>query len=417
MRDSTMKKIMFTIFVVILIRFCNIIPVPFIDVEQLRANTEMFSSTVFGLFDMISGGSLSEASLFAMGISPYINASIVVQLLTYSIPRLEQFRQEGLVGKKKLDKITYGLACILAVVQAYGFTTLLIRDNMLTRSDVFATIMVIFSFVAGSILTIIAGTQITKHGIGNGTSVILVAGIVSGIPDGILYFFTVNSYLWKTAIVVMVIFLFIMAVVMNGAEQKIPVHYAVASRYGNKQYSYLPLKVNMSGVMPVIFASTILSLPNTILVFFPQFLETGFGMAVQSVFSSHHLIYKVVYLMLILFFNQFYISIQYDPIEISHNLRYNNGVIPGIRPGVPTANYLKKQMKKLAFISSIMLAIIAVIPLFLEQFIPKVNTYVSGTSILILVGVMAELYRQVHAEMLPRRSMYHNLLTTAFSKA
>ena len=400
-RESFWHKILFTVFVIVLFRIGSIFPVPCIDTEVLKTAIGAMDGTLFGFFNMMSGGGLSQASIFAMGVSPYINASITIQLLTVAIPALENKKKEGAEGVRKLNRLTRYAAIILSIVQGYGFYAMLSKWNALKYTGVIPAWMIILSFTAGSFLVIWLGEQITKNGMGNGISIILAAGILSGLPGKVLTLSQIEPKYWIVVIILLVFAAMVLVVLMNDAEKRIPVIYARSAAAGNaKQTSNLPLKVNMSGVMPIIFASTILSIPKTIQMFIPAISNHAVASKIIGFFDQTSPMYGLIYLLLIFFFSSFYVSIQYDPVEMANTLKQQGGMIPGLRPGKPTADYLKKSMNRLAFIGALFLGIIAVLPIFLSIAFPDSGFYMGGTSLLIIVGVAIETVKQMETERL-----------------
>ena len=400
-RGSFRDKILFTIFAIILFRIGSIFPVPCIDAEVLKTAIGAMDGTLFGFFNMMSGGGLSQASIFAMGVSPYINASIIIQLLTVAIPALENKKKEGAEGVRKLNRLTRYAAIILSIVQGYGFYAMLSKWNALKYTGVIPAWMIILSFTAGSFVVIWLGEQITKNGMGNGISIILAAGILSGLPGKVLTLSQIEPKYWIVVIILLVFAAMVLVVLMNDAEKRIPVIYARSAAAGNaKQTSNLPLKVNMSGVMPIIFASTILSIPKTIQMFIPAISNHAVASKIIGFFDQTSPMYGLIYLLLIFFFSSFYVSIQYDPVEMANTLKQQGGMIPGLRPGKPTADYFKKSMNRLAFIGALFLGIIAVLPIFLSIAFPDSGFYMGGTSLLIIVGVAIETVKQMETERL-----------------
>lgn len=403
-RESFWRKILFTVFVIILYRIGSIFPVPCIDTEVLKASVGAMNGTLFGFFNMMSGGGLSQASIFAMGVSPYINASIIIQLLTVTIPALENKKKEGAEGVRKLNQLTRYAAIALSIVQGYGFYAMLSKWNALKYTGLVPAGMIILSFTAGSFVVIWLGEQITKNGMGNGISIILAAGILSGLPGKTLALSRIKPKYWIVVIILMVFAALVLVVLMNDAEKRIPVIYARSAAAGNaKQTSSLPLKVNMSGVMPIIFASTILSIPKTIQMFIPAISNNPIASKIIGFFNQTSPVYGLIYLLLIFFFSSFYISIQYDPVEMANTLKQQGGMIPGLRPGRPTADYLKKSMNRLAFIGALFLGVIAVLPILLSAGFPNSGFYLGGTSLLIIVGVAIETVKQMETEQLAKK--------------
>lgn len=390
---------MFTVLMIILFRIGSVFPVPFINTDILSLSMESVSDTLFGLFNMMSGGGLGQASLFAMGVSPYINASIIIQLLTVAIPAFENMKKEGPMGVKKLNQITRGVSIVLALVQSIGFYFMLNNWGALVQTGIVPAAVIMIAFTAGSSLVMWMGERVTEHGIGNGVSMILVAGILSGLPGALLRLGLIDPKYWIGVIVAVILVAIMFVVFVNEAELRIPVQYAraVSGRYQNSQKTNLPLKVNMSGVMPIIFASTVLSIPQTIKMFVPAFGSGEIGSAILSAFKMTSPIYGVLYFFLIIAFNYFYVSIQYDPVEMANGLKQNGGVIPGIRPGKPTSDYIRRAMNRLTFIGAIFLGIIAAVPIILNSSFQQFSFYLGGTSLLIIVGVAIETVKQMES--------------------
>ena len=384
------KKILFTVMILLLYRVGALIPVPFVDTSML--GTVFQNSGLTDMLNIMSGGALQNAALFAMGISPYINASIIVQLLTIAIPALEKLKNQE-DGQKKINKITRYLTVALGLVMGYGYYTIL--DNamgILTQKTFFTGLIVVFAFTAGSALVMWMAEKIDEHGIGNGISMILFAGILSQGPAIVNWVVTsVKESQFVGPILVLVIGLLMIAgiVWVNGAERRIPVQYAkrVVGRkmYGGNQ-THLPMKVLMTGVMPIIFASSFCMLPSTIASFMA---ENGFTKWVNEYFTTDKPLYGILFFILIIFFNYFYVSVSYDPVEISNNLQKNGGSIPGIRPGEPTVNYIKKSLNKITLLGAIFLGFIAIIPM-IATVAFGVNFALSGNSMLIVVSIILE---------------------------
>lgn len=390
------RKLLVTIFLVILFRIGSIFPVPFIDTSVLKLSMENVKETIFGLFNMMSGGGLSQASILAMGVSPYINASIIIQLLTVAIPFLENMKKEGVSGVKKLNRITRYISIVLSVLQAIGFYAILYNWGALSGDGILVPIVIVLSFTAGSAFVMWLGERITESGVGNGISILLVAGILSGLPSAVISLSVIKPVFLALIIIVVVFISIIFVVFMNESEQRIPVRYSRAiGKYQNGSESYLPLKVNMSGVMPVIFASTILSIPHTLAMFVPSFSGTGIGSKIISMFSSNNIIYGIIYFILIIFFNYFYVSIQYDPVQIGNTLKQNGGIIPGVRPGVSTSKFIAKSMNRITFIGALFLGVIAIVPIMLNTVFGGFSFYLGSTSLIIVVGVSIETVRQI----------------------
>ncbi len=407
------KKILYTLFILLIFRFGSCIPVPFIDTTLLAQYFEQASvgGSMLGYLDMFTGGGLSQATIFAMSITPYINASIILQLLTVAIPALERMVKDGgEEGRKKIASWTRYLAVILGLLQGFSYYALLRSQGILSNTGALAGAAIILTFTAGTALIMWLGEHITQNGIGNGISIILFAGIVSRGPS-------LMRTLWNllqtgtsgivSAVLMVVIGLAVVVfiVFMSNAERRIPVQYAkrvVGRKMYGGQSTHLPIKVNASGVMPIIFASSILSLPQTISMFWQP--ESGtVGYHIMNLFSQSNPFYIVVYGLLILAFAYFYASIQFNPIEIANNLKKNGGFIPGFRPGKPTSDFITKALGKVTFVGALFLGVVAILPLIVGAISPTLsNVALGGTSVIIVVGVALDTVKQLEAQMLMR---------------
>ena len=402
------KKIIFTLLILLVYRIGNVIPVPFVDAAAMETFFESaLSNTVLGLYNAMSGSAFSMASVLALGIQPYINASIIVQLLTIALPPLERWaKEEGEAGKKKIEKLTRYSTVALGILLGFAYYTMLnSQSGILSQNGVWPAIVIILTFTAGSSVVMWLGEQITEFGIGNGISMILFANIISGIPSGIgklVDLFPAGQ--WWVALIAVVIMaaLVIFIVFINDAERRIPVQYAkrvVGRKVYGGQSTNLPIKVAMSGVMPVIFASSICSIPATI----ATFAGKTSGWWYNNVFSNTSWIYAAVYTLMIFFFSWFYSTIQYDPVEVSNNLKKNGGFIPGFRPGKPTAEFIKKVINKIVIFGAVYLAIVAVLPIIGGNLLTGLqNMAIGGTSVIIVVGVALETVKALEAQMLMR---------------
>ena len=417
------KKMLFTIFIVIVFRIGSVIPVPFLNVDALKTLTEGWkdSQNMLSYFDMFSGGAFSNATLFAMSVTPYINSSIIMQLLAVAIPPLERLAKEGTEGRKKIATITRYVTVILGIIQGTAYYIWLLRSNIVKFSGwnfeaIFAAVVIVLVFTAGTALMMWLGEQINQNGVGNGISILLFIGIIARLPVTL-------GALWENfqlglagdvskiiyPIVFIILFLFIIWVIvfMNDAERRIPVQYAkrmVGRKMYGGQSSHLPIKVGLSGVMPIIFASSILSIPSTILLFIGQDTPTGFWKAFFDAFDMGGWIYTVLYFILIIGFAYFYVTIQYNPIEMANNLRQSNGTIPGIRPGKPTADFIAKILSRITLIGALFLAFIAIVPLLYADATGMRGLMMGGTSVIILVGVALETGRQLESQMMVRKT-------------
>lgn len=407
------KKILYTLFILLIFRFGSCIPVPFINTELLATYFEQsqVAGSMLGYLDMFTGGGLSNATIFAMSITPYINASIILQLLTVAIPALERMVKEGgEEGRKKIASWTRYVAVVLGLLQGFSYYALLRGNGFLSNSSVLAAAAIILTFTAGTALIMWLGEHITQNGIGNGISIILFAGIVSRGPSLIRTLYNLfkqggGSIISALLMIVIGLAVVVFIVFMSNAERRIPVQYAkrvVGRKMYGGQSTHLPIKVNASGVMPIIFASSILSLPQTVSMFWQPAAGTV-GWHVLNLFSQSNPFYIIVYGLLILAFAYFYASIQFNPIEISNNLKKNGGFIPGFRPGKPTSDFITKALGKVTFVGAIFLGIVAILPLIVGAISPNLsNVALGGTSVIIVVGVALDTVKQLEAQMLMR---------------
>ncbi len=407
------KKLIYTLFILLIFRLGSCIPVPLINTALLA---EYFSSpdvtgSMLGYLDMFSGGGLSHATIFAMSITPYINASIILQLLTVAIPALERMVKDGgEEGRKKIASWTRYIGVLLGLLQGFSYYTLLRSQNMLVNTGALAGAVIVLTFTAGTALIMWLGEHITQNGVGNGISVILFAGIISRGPSlgrTLLNLFRSGTSGILSAVIMIIIGIAVVVfiVFMSNAERRIPVQYAkrvVGRKMYGGQSTHLPIKVNASGVMPIIFASSILSLPQTISMFWTP--EQGtVGWHIMNLFKQTHPFYIVLYGLLILAFAYFYASIQFNPIEIANNLKKNGGFIPGFRPGKPTSEFITKALSKVTFVGAIFLGIVAILPLIVGAVSPNLsNVALGGTSVIIVVGVALDTVKELEAQMLMR---------------
>lgn len=402
--EELRKKILFTLVIILLYRLGNAIPVPDVNIALLNAYFAQQQSTILGLLDVMSGGAFSNATIFALSIQPYINASIIIQLLCIAIPSLERLSKEGgEEGRKKIASITRYATVAIGLLQGFAYYMLIMNNNMLNADaqGIWSAIVIILTFTSGSALIMWLGEQITEFGIGNGISMILFANIISGIPGMIGTLF--SMIWWQIAIVLVgMVALILFIIFINDAERRIPIQYAkrvVGRKVYGGQNTNLPIKVSMSGVMPIIFAQSICSLPATICAF------TGktSGWWYNNVWSSSSWFYAVMYFLMIFFFSWFYSTIQYDPVEIANNLNKNGGFIPGFRPGRPTANFIQKVINKIVVFGAVYLGIVALLPIVAGNLMSGVrNLAIGGTSVIIVVGVALETVKALEAQMLMR---------------
>lgn len=432
------KKILYTLLIILIFRIGSALPVPFLDIVTLKENidalTDADPGTLISYLNIVSGGAFENATLFAMSVTPYINSSIILQLLTVAIPALEKLSKEGEEGRKKIGQYTRYATVILGLIQGTTYYIYLKNSGVVmdTQSSGFLTvyiaIVIILTFTAGSAVIMWMGEQINSKGIGNGISIILFAGIVSRAPQAVAslydmfitglnsnyyvsmgYGSTVKYLFFVPGIILLFLLVVAFIVFMNSAERRIPVQYAkrvVGRKMYGGQSTHIPIKVNMSGVLPVIFASSIISIPGTIKLFVYGNTtyadgEAPFWYKVLNVFGSQGVGYCIVYFILIILFAYFYVTIQYNPIEMANNLRKNAGTIPGIRPGQKTSEYISKIISRITLMGALFLSVIAILPIILAS-VSGVNIGMSGTSILIMVGVALETVQAIESQMLMR---------------
>ncbi len=410
--EEIRRKILFTLLIILLYRLGNAIPVPYVNIAALQSYFAMLQNTVLGLLDVMSGGAFSNATIFALSIQPYINASIIIQLLCIAIPALERMsKEEGEEGKKKIAAITRYVTVAIGLLQGFGFYMLIKNNGILVaeaQSNIWAAIVIILTFTSGSALIMWLGEQITEYGIGNGISMILFASIISRLPSSFVtsvrniilgqlqWWVLLLMVLGALAIIVLIVF-------VNDSERRIPVQYAkrvVGRKMYGGQSTHLPMKVNMSGVMPIIFAQSIASVPATIAAFTGK--TDGW---VSTWFGTNSIPYAIIYFLLIIFFAYFYSTIQFNPVEVANNLKKNGGYIPGFRPGKPTSEFIHKVLNKITLFGAIYLGIIAVVPILVAHFSQSAaltGISLGGTSIIIVVGVALETVRALEAQMLMR---------------
>ena len=416
------KKILYTAFIILVFRIGAAIPVPFVEISG-GLITDVNANNFMTYLSMMTGDAFNYGTLFAMSITPYINASIIIQLLTVAIPALEKLAKEGEEGRKKLSSITRYTSVALALMQSTAyFFYIRSRDYLTTDANgakytgfwaVFQALAIILCYTAGSTFIMWLGEQINEKGIGNGISIILFAGIVSRMPTTIYGLYTYldrgGAYFAIVPIAAISLILMVAFIVwMDNAERRIPVQYAkrvVGRKMYGGQNTHMPIKVNMCGVLPIIFASSILSLPPTIQMFV-NVKEGGFWAGFFKIFESTHWAYGIMYFVLIIFFAYFYAAIQYNPIEMANNIRKNSGAIPGIRPGKPTSDYITKVLSRLTLVGALLLSVVALYPILFSQitgaFKHQVSLSLGGTSVIILVGVALETVKQLESQMMMR---------------
>ena len=437
------KKIIFTLLILLIFRIGNAITVPYVNVDALKQQLDVMGATILGLYNVMSGGAFATATVFALSIQPYINSSIIIQLLTVAIPYLERLaRDGGEEGKKKIQAITRYTTVAIAILQAVGYYFMMKRYNLLaTGADgIWPALVIIVTLIAGSSFVMWMGEQVTEFGVGNGISIILFAGIISRVPnmisgmiDGVKTWSSVkngtltletlksagytdasaqqvlNSAIAPWGVVLLVIgmlALIVFIVFINDAERRIPVQYA-KRQVGRKMYggqsTNLPMKVNMSGVLPIIFAQSIASLPITIWSFIGIPAEGTVSRSIYDAIDTKSIVYVVVYFIMIIGFSYFYSSIQFNPVEIANNLKKQGGFIPGFRPGKPTVDFIRKVLNKITLFGAIYLGIVAICPLIVGKVISNQSVSIGGTSVIIVVGVALETVKALESQMLMRQ--------------
>ena len=447
------KKIIFTLLILLIFRIGNAITVPYINKGALALQLESMGSTYFGLLNTISGGAFAMATVFALSIQPYINSSIIIQLLTVAIPALERLaRDGGEEGKKKIQSITRYTTVAIAILQAVGYYFMIKRYNLLATGaeGIWPALVIIVTLIAGSSFVMWMGEQVNEFGIGNGISIILFAGIVARVPNMIssmikgvqtwssirsgaltaeglkasyqaAYSYyseeqiqtmvdsTMNSAISPLGIVLLlvgILALIVFIVFINDAERRIPVQYA-KRQVGRKMYggqsSNLPMKVSMAGVLPVIFAQSIASLPITVWSFIGVPQKGTVSYSIYQAIDTKSVVYMVVYFVMIIGFSYFYSSIQFNPVEIANNLKKQGGFIPGFRPGKPTVDFIKKVLNKITLFGAIYLGIVAICPLIAGKLIGNSSVAIGGTSVIIVVGVALETVKALESQMLMRQ--------------
>ena len=404
------KKILFTIMVIVLYRVGSAIPVPYVNGDALAAQMETASETLFGYFNMLSGYAFSQGTLFALGVSPYITASIVMQLLTIAIPALERMSKNGPEGQAKISTITRWVTVALGVITGYGYY-LTIKNTYtgFVADGWFPAVVIVATLTAGASLVMWTGEQIDEKGIGNGISMILFANIVSRGASLAATMYelikeSLSNVVWVFVALVMMLLIITLTVFFSNSERRLNVQYA-KRQVGRKMYggmsTHLPIKVLMSGVMPIIFANAIVMMPATLAMIFPSWED---GVEKWFSTSSQYPFYVIVMFILIVFFAYFYLSISFNPVEVANNLKKNGGTILGYRPGKPTADYIKKVVNRVTLMGSVFLSFMAIFPVLLAWTEQRALTYLvfGGTSMIILVSVALETTRQLESEITMR---------------
>ena len=418
------SKLLFTLLIVVLYRLGASIPVPFVSANVLATFKEMTAGSIFQYMNLLSGEAFGRATLFALSVSPYITASIVVQLLTIALPPLEKLAKSGEEGKKKLNAITRYSTIGLALITAWGYSAYLKTAGMLTNDTVFAQIIIIACYCAGASLIMWLAEKINEKGIGNGISIILFANIIASVPSMVssLWYmlfkyaedgsrsFSVFGLILAILTVIGLAAAVVLVVWFTNSERRIPIQYAkrvVGRKMYGGQSSNLPLSLNMNGVMPIIFSSSIVSLPATIAMFFPN---SGFAKGVEKIFGHTSPLYLILYIILIFAFAFFYVMISFNPVEVANNIKNNGGAIPGIRTGRPTAEYISKVLNRVTLLGALFLAVIAGFPILVNMIIMAIDSTntaftafaFGGSSMLIVVGVALETFRDIEAQMTMR---------------
>ena len=417
------SKLLFTLLIVVLYRLGANIPVPWVSSDVLTQFKELTAGSIFQYMNLLSGEAFGRATLFALSVSPYITASIVVQLLTIALPPLEKLAKSGEEGKKKLNAITRYSTIGLALITAWGYSAYLKTAGMLTNDTVFAQIIIIACYCAGASLIMWLAEKINEKGIGNGISIILFANIIASVPSMVssLWYmlfkyaedgsrsFSVFGLILAILTVIGLAAAVILVVWFTNSERRIPIQYAkrvVGRKMYGGQSSNLPLSLNMNGVMPIIFSSSIVSLPATIAMFFPN---SGFAKGVEKIFGHTSPLYLILYIILIFAFAFFYVMISFNPVEVANNIKNNGGAIPGIRTGRPTAEYISKVLNRVTLLGALFLAVVAGVPILVNmivELITKSQVFTAfafgGSSLLIVVGVALETFRDIEAQMTMR---------------
>ena len=432
------NKILFTIFALLIFRLGAAIPVPYINAGQLETYLSAQSGTILGLMNAMSGSAFSMATLFALSVQPYINSSIIIQLLTVAIPALERLAKEGgEEGRKKIASITRYTTVAIGLLQGFGYYTLINSYGLVETEGlpaIWVGLVIVLSFTAGSAFLMWLGEQITEFGIGNGISILLFAGIVSRFPRMVSDIVTGLGYYnnpltdemkssmtetqiaayqnaalapWMIPVIIIgMLALVVFIVFISNAERRLPVQYAkrvVGRKMYGGQSTHIPIKVNMSGVMPIIFAQSIASLPATIGAFAGWTTTSGgFGGALMNLFDTTKPFYSILYFLLIVGFSYFYATMQFNPIEVANNLKKNGGFIPGFRPGKPTADFIMKVLNKITMFGALYLSVVAIAPIITGNLVSYNSLAIGGTSVIIVVGVALETVKQMEAQMLMR---------------
>ncbi|MGB4302113.1 MAG: preprotein translocase subunit SecY [Acetomicrobium sp.] len=397
------SKILFVLGILFVFRLGAHIPTPGVDAKAMASLFEQ--GGVLGLFDLFAGGALRRFSIFALGVTPYINASIVMQLLAVVVPAIEKMQKEGEEGRRKITQYTRVLAILFATIQAVGMVLWLKSMNIIYVSGV-SVLVAVITLVAGSIAVMWLGEMISDHGIGNGISLLIFAGIVVRVPESVVRTFVLlraGEMNFLTLIIAGAIMIVVIAgcIILQEGQRRLPVRYAkrvIGNKIYGGQSTFIPLRVNSAGVIPIIFASSVLLFPSTI----ARFFSASFAQTISKVLSPSSPIYMILYVLLIIFFTYFYTAVVFNPIEVANNLKKYGGFIPGIRPGRPTADYIERVLSRVTLGGAIFLAVIALLPSLLTQMLGITTFYFGGTAVLIVVGVALETVQQIEAQLLMR---------------
>ncbi len=410
--EELRQRILFTIGILVVVRIGAYISLPGVDVVALQSSSSGDSNTLLGLYDLFVGGALSNAAIFALGIMPYIPASIVLQLAAIVMPQIQKMQRDGEDGRRKINQYTRYLTVLIAALQAWGISIKIAGggQGVVPFDGIGFTVTSIIILTSGTIFLMWLGEQITDRGLGNGISLIIFIGIIARLPSAIgqeYQLIQANSRLWIVDVIMAGMLVFIIAAVILATQgaRRIPVQYAKRV-VGKKTYGgttqYIPLRVNTAGVMPIIFAQSVLFIPNTVLSFFPD--SPGLA-TIANLFSERSFVYAFMYGIVIVFFTYFYTAIVFNPKEVAENMKKNGGFIPGIRPGKPTADYIENILTKITLPGSIFLALIAILPTFIQNVLavpPGFASFFGGTSLLIIVGVALDTLQQIESYLLMR---------------
>jgi len=394
------KRLLFTVFVIILFRILAHIPVPGVDTQMIRSYLEQ--SKILGMLDLFSGGAFRNFSIVTLGVGPYINASIIIQLLTMMIPSFEELSKEGEFGREKLNMYTKFLTVPLGFVQAYGMYFLLSRQqHLLNFTDPFTILVFLLTLVGGTMLLTWIGDLVSEYGLGNGISILIFVGIISRLPTGLLGFvssFSLSLLLPYVAFIILSLLIIVGVVLVNEGVRNVPIEYGRRSNSSAKVTNYLPIKINQAGVIPIIFAVSLASIPSLVsgpLQASSDSLLRTLGAFLGNTFNQESLPYNLVYFLLVFGFTYFYTSVQFDPEKIAEDVKKRGGFIPGIRPGKSTSRYLKGVVSRLTFWGALFLGLIAVMPFMLGNVLNVRGLSIGGTGLLIVVSTVLYTLRQL----------------------